>query len=154
MEIELERKVLSNNSIHLENIDLDCIKCNSPSYSLAEKLRERGYDIAGHAGIRTKKPIHNFIGILKDRKPLQKSFFGIKYKRNQRAINLGKLWFNDEERNADENKTWVLDVYGRKHLSEVTKLINAISKPYKINIKVNLKSEHPKEETYLSDLHK
>ena len=148
MEKQLEEKVLNVKMPSKTSMS----SINGPSYEVAEKLRKIGYDIAGHAGIRKEKPLSSFIGILKDRNPLNKSILGIKYTKKQRAIHLGTLWFNNEKKNANEHKNWVLDVYGRKHLSKMTKLVNSLSQPYNVEVKVNLKSEYPIEENYLSDL--
>ena len=85
----------------------------SPVYKIAEGLREEGYKIAGHMGVKQKNSTHNMVGILKEREPIQKSFLGIKYNANQKAFLLGTLWINNEERNADEDSKWVLEVYGQ-----------------------------------------
>ncbi len=125
---------------------------NGPSYGVSNILKEKGYNVAGHAGIRKKVPLSNFLGILKEREPLEKSLFGIKYIKNRRAMHLATIWFNDSKRKANESSNWLVEVYGKEYLSEVSKLIKPLSKQYCVKVKINLKTELPREETYLSDL--
>lgn len=154
METQLEEKVLENIPTSLDSIE----SFYGPAYSLAVKLRENGYEIAGHMGIKInkkKKPNRNFLGILEDRKPLQKNFLGVrylKYNLPQRAYLLATLWFNDEKRKADENKLWILEVRRKEYLNKLTKLVNALSEPYNVKVKVKLKSDGLVEEKYLSDI--
>ncbi|HPD81813.1 MAG TPA: hypothetical protein PK357_01810 [Candidatus Pacearchaeota archaeon] len=80
--------------------------------------QEKGYDIAGHMGIRVseeKQAPHNMFGILKEKQPLEKSILGIKYKKPQRADLLGELWNEDEK--------FILKIYGHDNYLEVSKLI-------------------------------
>lgn len=151
MENQLEQSLLEED----ESRECNGIPFNGPSYLIAEKLKEKGYDISGHGGVRLKeKTLSSFIGILKDRKPVEKRILGFKYNKKQRALHLGTLWFNNNKKDADENKNWVLEVYGKKYLPTLTKLVNSLSKPYNVQVEVKLKNEYPLEETYLSDLAK
>ena len=124
----------------------------NPAYIIAEELRGEGYAIAGHLGVKQKFPSPGFVGILKERKPIQKNFYGIKYNKSQRALHLGTIWMNNREKEATENKNWVLEVYGEKYLPRLTKIVEKISAPYNVKIEVKLLSKEPKEEHYLSDL--
>jgi hypothetical protein len=157
MKMQLENKVLNeeNPADTIEDLSDVAYSYYGPSYSVSEELRKRGYEIAGHMNLRIprqKNPMSAFIGILKNQKPVQKKIFGIKLNRERKAVYLGRLWFNNESKMAVEDEKWVLDVYGRRNLSELTKLLNSISKDYGVKVKVNLKSEYPIQENYLSDI--
>ena len=157
---QLENKILNEASLgnpvgNLINLaDISHI-CYGPSYSVSEELKKRGYCLAGHMNLKIgkqKKSLSSFIGILKNQKPIQKKILGIKLNKKQKAIYIGKIWFNNKSKNADENKKWILQVYGRRHLSEMTKLFNSLSKPYGVKLDVHLKSEYIVKENYLFDI--
>ena len=123
----------------------------SPAYSVAKGLRENGYEIANSSGLMQTEPNHDVIGILKGREPVQKSFSGLKWNKSQRAFYLGTLWLNNQARNAKEDKNWVLEVYGREYVSELTKLVKNLSEPNEVKVQVRLESEIPRVEVYDSD---
>lgn len=150
MEKELEKKLYEESIL----TDLDNQIIENPLYFLAEKLKEKGYDISGHATIRVKEKLpSNFIGILKDREPLQRNFFGIKYNKTKRALHLGTLWTNNIEKGAYEDKNWVMEFYGKKDFQKLKKVIKDISSEYNVKVEFNLKSNIPKREGYLSDFY-
>ena len=120
----------------------------SPVYSIAKELRKRGYEIADSIGVRITEPEEEVIGILKDREPIKKSFLGIKWEKAQPALYVGKLWLNHPKIRARENKSWVLEVYGREYVPEMMNLIEELSSPYGVRVDVKLGSENPREETY------
>ncbi|MFH1503170.1 MAG: hypothetical protein ABIE36_00750 [Candidatus Diapherotrites archaeon] len=131
--------------------DIEICPYESPAYYIAERLKERGYEIADRGGCRRKKPIPGLVGILKEREQIQKSFLGIKWNKNQRALHIGNLLIHDESRGAIEDKKWVLLVYGEEYKPELTKIVKKISIPYQIEIIVKLDKEIPKEEISLFD---
>ena len=133
----------------LEEI-FDCFQ--NPLYRIAEELRGEGYSIAGHMGVKQKKPSANMIGILKERKPLEKRFFVFKYHQHQRAFHLGTIWLNNPEIGASEDKKWVLKIYGKDYQAKLTKIIEKVSSPYGIEVEVILSRKTPKRETYLFEL--
>ena len=121
----------------------------SVAYAIAETLREKGYEVASCSGMRQTEPDHNVIGILNPKNSIQKSFLGIKgYKR---ASFLGTLWLENESRGAEENKKWVLEVYGRENIPELTELVKELSGPSGVRVQVILDSEQPVFEKHLSD---
>jgi hypothetical protein len=131
----------------------------NPSYEVAERLREEGYDIAGHMRVRRKTPVPNMIGVLKDRELVEtnflgfKSFFGYKLTRKPRALHLGRIWFNDEDKGAIENENWVFEANGTKEMFKLTKILEDIASSYNVKITSNLYSNIPKRERYLNELH-
>jgi hypothetical protein len=125
----------------------------NPIYTVAKRLEEEGYSIAGHMGIRREMPTCNMIGILKDRKPVEKSLLGIiKWKKNQKALHLGTVWFNHIEKDADEYERWVFEANGIKEMSKLTNILEEVSLPYKVKIQSVLYNNVPKRETYLHEL--
>lgn len=88
-------------------------------YRIAGAIKEeKGYDIAGHLGIRVPEkkqaPPHMF-GILKERPPLEKSILGIKRTKPQKSELLGELW--------EEDGGYLLKVYGQDNYIELIRLI-------------------------------
>lgn len=137
-----------------ENNSLDklALSLENPLYEIAERLRKEGYAIAGYMGVKQKKPSANMIGILKERKPLEKRFFVFKYHQHQRAFHLGTIWLNNPEIGASEDKKWVLKIYGKDYQAKLTKIIEKVSSPYGIEVEVILSRKTPKRETYLFEL--
>ena len=121
------------------------------SYVLAKSLRQIGYEIADPLGMRLSDPRYDVIGILKPREPLQKSFLKIKYKEDQRALFIGTLWLNNLSRGVTENKKWILEVYGRDNVRELTDLVREFSEPCGVEVDVNLTQEHSALEKFYSD---
>lgn len=133
-----------------QNFNWDFV--NGPAYSVSNKIKQEGFDIAGHGKVRIKSPLSSFIGILEDKEPIKKTFLGIHYNKTPKAEYLGTLWFNNSKKGANEYTTWILNVNGRKNLSKMAKIGNMLSKEYNIPIKVNVGTEYPVEENYVSDL--
>jgi hypothetical protein len=121
------------------------------SYKVAKGLREQGYEIAGHGRIRRENPLTNFIGILKETEPIQKSFLGIKYNKKQKALLVGKLWLNHEGREASEEKEWLLEIYGKKYLPKLKKIVTGFSNNCDVNLRVKLEKNKPLEEKSVFD---
>jgi len=138
----------------LEEISLDrkVVSFENPAYGVAQKVREEGYEIAGHMGIKQKRPTHNMVGILKEREPFKKKMYGIKWKFNPRAFHLGTIWINHYERGAKEDKKWIMEVYGKKYLPKLTELAEKLSSDYNVEVEVKLAGNFPRRQTYLSDL--
>ncbi len=124
----------------------------SPAYEIARKLRQMGYEIADCIGMRQNEPDRDSVGILQLRDPVQKSFLGIKYNKKQRALYLGTLWLDNPPRKAKEDEKWILDVYGKENISQLTDVVKKLSESYSIKFQVELKTENPKLETFLDDL--
>ncbi len=134
-----------------ENLDERISYHESPAYDVARALRDRGYEIASGTGLRRSEPSHNVVGILKPRDPVQKSFLGPKWDSKQRALYLGTLWLDNRAKGAKHDENWVLEVYGRDNVPELTELVKGLSEPKKVSVQVRLDSEQPRVETYLSD---
>lgn len=150
MERQLEKVLETEVEKREQNFNWDFV--NGPAYPVSIKIREQGFDIAGHGKIRVKYPLSSFIGILEDKEPIRKSFLGLHYSKNSKAEYIGTLWFNNSKKGANEYSNWVLNVNGRKNLSKMAKLGNMLSKEYKIPVKLNLGTEYAVEENYISDL--
>ncbi|GEM_PF-1439482 len=150
MEKELEEILETEVEKHEQNFNWDFV--NGPAYSVSKKIKQEGFDIAGHGKVRIKYPLSSFIGILEDKEPIKKRFLGISYIKTPKAEYMGTLWFNNSKKGANEYSTWVLNVNGRKNLSKMAKLGNMLSKEYKLPIKVNVGTEYPVEENYILDL--
>ena len=104
---------------------------------------EKGYDIAGHMGIRVpekKKHPSNMLGILKEKEPIEKVVLGIKYNQSQKADLLGELWKEDDK--------FTLKVYGQDNYLEVSRLIKKHLSPYKIKPEKVIYQDS-REESYL-----
>lgn len=115
-------------------------------HQIAEGIKEeKGYDIAGHMGIRISQgrpsPC-NMFGILKEKKPLEKRILGIKRTKPQRADLLGELWNEDEK--------FTLKIYGHDNYLEVSRLIKKHLSPYGIKPE-KFVYQDKKEESYLFD---
>ncbi len=150
MEKVLEKSLKTKVEEIEQNLELDFV--NGPAYPVSVKIKEQGFDIAGHGKVRTKYPLSSFIGILEDKEPIKKSFFGIPYSKHSKAEYLGTLWFNNSKKGANEYSRWVLNVNGRENLSKMTKLGKMLSKEYKIPVKLSLGTEYAVEENYILDL--
>jgi hypothetical protein len=127
-----------------------------PAHNITDKLREEGYEISGHSRVKIKYPKYSsssFMGILKDKEPIQKNLLGIlKWKKKQRAYHIGTLWLNHEGKKAKEDKKWVLEVYGKKYSSGLLKIVKELSEFYEVKLEINLASDTPREEVYLHEI--
>ncbi len=115
-------------------------------HGLSQRIREeKGYNIAGHLGIRVpeeKQAPYNMFGILKEKQPVVKSIFGIKYKKPQRAELLGELW-------KEEDK-YLLKVYGQDNYIELMRLIKKHLSSRKSKLD-KIIYQDKREESYLFD---
>jgi hypothetical protein len=134
-----------------ENLDKKVNYHESPAYAVARTLRNRGYEIASCTGLRQTEPNHNVVGILKPRDSVRKSFLGLKWDSKQRALYLGTLWLNNQTKGTKHDENWVLEVYGRDNVPELTELVKELSEPSGAHVQVRLDSEQPRVEAYLSD---
>jgi hypothetical protein len=127
---------------------------SSPVHQVAGKFIEAGYRIAGRSGVEQKQLDPNMITILKSRKPVQRSFLGLKIPflyREPRALNVGKVYFNDADKNATEDKNWVFEAHGIKEKSKLTAILEE-AKPSHVKIQSTLGHPVPKREIYLHEL--
>jgi len=133
--------------------------CEGHLYEVADRLKQEGYDIAGHMRVRRKNPSPNMIGVLKDRAPVQasvlglKNIFGYQLTRQPRAFHYGRIWFNDEDKGAVYGKNWVYEANGTVEMFKITKLLEDIASPYGITVQSKLRHKAPKRERYLHELH-
>ncbi|MCX6750210.1 MAG: hypothetical protein NTZ83_02030 [Candidatus Pacearchaeota archaeon] len=118
----------------------------SPANGIARALKGRGYVAAGYFGIRNK-PATNLVGVLKERKPIQKTRFGFKLNKTQRAHYIGDILLNS----SGEEEQWLLKGYGKKYFPKLTEILEEISESYGAKLQVRLDRKTPKQETYLSD---
>jgi len=123
----------------------------SPVFAVAKFLRERGYEIADCIGMRTYTPNRAGIGILKPKPPVERRFLFFRLKVEQRALFIGVLWFDNKPRGAKLDKTWILEVNGREYVQELIELAKELAKIHSKDIRVVLKQENSKLETYLRD---
>jgi hypothetical protein len=128
-------------------------RCENPIYRIAKGLREEGYEIAGHMGIKVpkeKQPPHNMVGILRKKEPIKKRFLGIiPYTEKQRHDYVGKLWTDNVEKGAIEDKKWILNIYGQDNFTEVTGLMNKFASP---DVEIDrFVYKDKREESYLFD---
>ena len=135
-----------------ENLDEKISYYESPTYAVAKALREKGYEIANHRGVKiVGEPLHDVLGILEPRDPIVKNFFGLRWLSKQRALYLGTLWVDNNAYGAKPDERWVLEVYGRSSVQKLTELMREIPKPREVSILIRLKSERGREEVYESD---
>lgn len=126
----------------------DKITYHEYSVAVAKTLREKGYEIADQNGEHEDEPYKDVIGILKPR-VIQKKFLGFKWNSKQEGLYIGNLWLQNEARGAIIDKNWVLEVYGRDYVFELTEIVKEISEPHQVKIQIMLDSEKPKSETYI-----
>ena len=130
--------------------------CQNPVHGIARGLRERGYEIAGHGGIRVKEnknPATSVVGVLEETEPIQKSFLGfMKYNEKQRARLIGELWLNNAPRYGDYDEKWIFKPYGKEYAVKITKIIKKICAPYKVKLEIEPPTDSPREEVYLHEL--
>ncbi len=129
----------------------DRVTYHENTVAVTKTLRDRGYDIANSAGLRQSEPDKGAVGILKPREPIQKSFLGFKWNNQQRALYIGTLWLENQARGAKLDENWVLEVYGRDYVPELTELAKELSEPHQTQVQIRLDTEKPRVETYLSD---
>lgn len=89
-----------------------------------DKLREKGYRIAGGWKLRMKR----WDELARENLPTPKMFKRCEILKSRDQFNLpslhvGDLWFRDRN-------IWSLEVYGKEHLEELTHAIGEIVSPY------------------------
>ncbi len=125
----------------------------SATYAIARELKRMGYQIAEMSGIRTAEPVRNAIGILKERASVRKNILCFEFNIKKRAFHIGNMYIanSDPAPNTTSDKTWILDVFGRQHVPELTEIAKTLSKSYQIEVQMQLATEHPQEETKHTD---
>jgi len=121
----------------------------SPTYAIAETLREKGYQIADTEGVRVlelDELSHYYLGILEPQEPIELRLLGLNFPKKQKALYLGTLWVDNQSRGAIPDKNWVLDVYGRDNVPKLMELVKELSEPNNVCVQVGLVSEQPREE--------
>jgi hypothetical protein len=120
---------------------------------IVNALRGEGYKIANCMGFEELPADKTHAGILKPRKPAERKIFFGWVKRKTGALFIGVLWLNNEARGAEVDKQWILEVHGKDYAEELTKLVNRIAEPYKVDVVVNLESDQPRLERFYSEYH-
>ncbi len=109
------------------------------AYQIADFLKSKGYVISDCIGIRHDKPhCDKVVGILKER-----SF-------RKRASHIGSLLIKDFSPPAKLSGSWVLEVYGKKNIDELSRLKDELSAIYQTMIEIREK-EKTREETYSNE---
>ena len=85
----------------------------SPIYNIVNSLVNKGYRITNAFGLLVDELDNKCVGILEPRESVR-SFLGIKIK--QRGLHLSNLWLNEPSLGAEEDKKWVMCVYGRENI--------------------------------------
>ena len=135
----------------LEVIGMGVYYYETPVYGVAKHLIEKGYKTADYLGVPVREPDKRAIGILKPRPPVVKRYLFFRRKMvEQRALFLGVLWFTS--RGADPEKLWILHVYGRENVQEMTELAEELRKGFSVDIHVILDSERTKLEPAKVDI--
>jgi len=70
--------------------------------------------------------------------------------RQPRRIFLGTIWLSNKACDADE-QNWVFEAHGRKHIELVRNLANELASTFDVKITLQLVSEQPVTEYYVSD---
>ncbi len=123
----------------------------SPHITIIRALKERGYIFADHDGVRCPKTLYGSVGVLKPREPVSDSFLGIKYTRRRRALHIGTIYYDNSCRGAKEDTNWVVSVYGREFVREMTGLTEEVLKSHPVKADIRLEHESPRIETYESE---
>lgn len=106
------------------------------AYQIAEILKTKGYAISDCIGIRHDKPhCDKVVGILKERRF------------RKRASHIGSLLIKDFSPPAKLSGSWVLEVYGKKNVEELSKIKDELSAIYETMIEMREK-EQTREELY------
>jgi len=118
---------------------------------IVNELKGKGYKIANCLGIAELPTDKTHIGILKSRISTKRRIPKGLLKFRTRALFIGTLWLNNEARGAKVDKQWILEVYGKEHLEELTEVVKKIAKRYKVNVVVNLEDNKPHFERFYSE---
>lgn len=128
----------------------------SPAYAVAEALRKKGYQIADCSGtiVDVDATPQDFFGIISPQISLKRRVLGLgSWEQPRRGIHKGNLFINNDTRGARPNENWILEVYGRENVSELTEVLGEISNPFGVSVHIILGDEQPRKETYTEDWH-
>jgi hypothetical protein len=130
----------------------------SNTSKIARELRKEGYGISGHMEIKVpqkKQPPYDMVGILRKKEPIKKKILGVSYNLAQREDCIGKIWTDNRKINGIEanDKRWIVEIYGPENFMEMDGLSNRLSSLYGVETPKFVYID-PREETYLSDLHR
>ncbi len=127
----------------MENIEDDTTSYKeSPSFTIAKILREKGYYIVNSYGDLTEFVKEKGFIIAKIEPNQQKTWYGgVKvadyYSKSIAEIQIGENYLSSK-------KTWELSVHGRDNVKELVPLLKKIQKAYtKVHLSVILESEAP-----------
>lgn len=134
-------------------------------HKVARSILAEGYTLATTSGYLVGSDIDELnkkgIGILQPVSSPKLGFFESFFNAlncaifgsSERELHIGTLYTNCPERGA-ENTHWVLDVFGRKKVAPLTKLMNTIlyHQEKKPNISIRLAKEQPRIAQYFQDI--
>ena len=122
------------------------------SIGLNRILHDRDYTIANVSGFRTDA-VHWSdwcCGIMVERALVKKKFLWFVGYKKQRALFIAKIWM-DKDKNPRITDKWLVEVWGREYLKEVTVLAGIMSRELNISCDVVLMNESPAREGLHSD---
>jgi hypothetical protein len=115
----------------------------------SEFLFEQGFEFCSCSGV-AQKPRDNYcLGILQKDFSAKRSILGIIPLRSRKRF-IATIWFYNIARKGD-SKHWVIDTFGREYFYFVKKIAEELSSRFNVDIRVELKTEEPRFETYMSD---
>lgn len=120
---------------------------------IVNELKGKGYKIANCIGIAELPADKTHVGILKSRKPTERKILSGLLKFRKRALFIGVLWLNNKARGAEVDKRWILEVYGKEDVEELTEVVKRIAEHYNVDIVINLESDRPRLERFYSGYH-
>lgn len=126
----------------------------SLSTKIGRFIIEKGYQLADVCGLAINKmPFRTDVwGILYARPDVQpkKYCWGL-FTSNPRKVLLGRLWLNNQGRNAILDGRWYFEVKGRQYADICTNLAKELKDKFKVNIHVELIDEEPELESRWND---
>lgn len=123
----------------------------SPSFDIANHLLKRGYEISSSDGEKVEEPNTDCVGILQPMPSVEKSFLGFKRKKKRRSLHIATIWVENKSIHAVDDKRWVLHIFDRTKIVELTSLFKELVEKKQVDLHVELKTEKPKEETFFAD---
>lgn len=126
----------------------------SPYYTVARLLQEKGYTLADCTGKRECEiPDRWGVGILKTKSPVKvkRLFRLVTSMEEPRASFVGMVWMDVKERGVKADRNWSLEIYGAQHANHLTSIVEQAAKHQNVQLKVELCDNNPRSEVYLSD---
>ena len=119
------------------------------SHKVAEKIQEQGYLISDNWGNTSISHLDDLsdwcLSILKAREgTLTRRFLCFEWEKPLKPIYMADLILQNEYKGAKENSRWVLEVYGRDNIQELTDLVGKIAREESVNLHVELNQERTK----------